>query len=191
MEGFERICRSGRNFRNRSAGSWCGTSNRLMCQSQRRDLPRRSPEEKNSSSQTWPHRSKSSPDVRPLPQGRSARLSRRWLDTPRRLLDAYQTSVFPCHCLPRCFSISCLLQRIDGLIRENGVLRFGGARHACVGAAELRQIALVFDARNIGVMPWTVLALVAHIIRPGGGIHHELCRGVAAPALQLRIDLLI
>src|SRR6266576_3250148 len=29
MEWFERRCRSGRSSRNPSAGSWCGTSNRL------------------------------------------------------------------------------------------------------------------------------------------------------------------
>src|SRR5438094_4450388 len=53
------------------------------------------------------------------------------------------------------------LQRIGGLILQNGALLFDGARHASFGAAELRQIALVFAARNIDVMPWTVLALVA------------------------------
>src|SRR5260370_7974386 len=39
MVSFERGCLSGRSCRNRSAGSWCGTSNRLACRLLRGALP--------------------------------------------------------------------------------------------------------------------------------------------------------
>src|SRR5260370_23737329 len=44
MEWFERRCRSGRSFRNPSAGSWYGTSNRSAVQLRPWNLPHRSPD---------------------------------------------------------------------------------------------------------------------------------------------------
>jgi hypothetical protein len=41
--------------------------------------------------------------------------------------------------------------------------------------------------RNVNVMPWTIVALVAHIIGPCGRVHHQIHRRAAAPALELRI----
>src|SRR5258708_12753025 len=46
MVSFERGCLSGRSCRNRSAGSWCGTSNRLAGLLQRRSLPLRNLDER-------------------------------------------------------------------------------------------------------------------------------------------------
>src|ERR1700739_3932350 len=63
------------------------------------------------------------------------------------------------------------LQRIGGLVFQDGALLFNRARHASFRAAVFRQVSLVLAPRYVDVMPWAVLALVAHIVRPGGGIH--------------------
>src|SRR6266852_5732405 len=46
MVSFEREYRFGRSFRNPSAGSWCGTSNRLAGLLRRRNLPLRNLDER-------------------------------------------------------------------------------------------------------------------------------------------------
>src|SRR5260370_40275702 len=46
MVSFERGCLFGRSCRNRSGGSWCGTSNRLAGLLQRRSLPLRNLDER-------------------------------------------------------------------------------------------------------------------------------------------------
>ena len=63
------------------------------------------------------------------------------------------------------------LQRIGGLVFQDCALLFDGARHTSFRAAVLVQLTLVLPSRNIDVMPGTILALVAHIIRPGRGLH--------------------
>jgi len=38
---------------------------------------------------------------------------------------------------------------------------------------------------------WTVVAFIAHVIRPCGCTHHQIRRRVAAPALELRVNGII
>src|SRR5882672_12008892 len=58
------------------------------------------------------------------------------------------------------------LQGIGGLVFQDGALLFDRAGDASISATELVQRPLVFPPRNIDVMPGSVLALVAYIIRP-------------------------
>ena len=79
-------------------------------------------------------------------------------------------------------------QGIGGLVFQDGTLLFNSARHTSLPTAVSAQIPLMFLPRNVDVVPRTVLALIAHIIRPCRRIHHQIRRGIPAPAFQLRID---
>src|SRR5260370_2370220 len=64
------------------------------------------------------------------------------------------------------------LQRIGGLLFQDGALFFNRARHTSFGAAVAVQLPLVFPPWNIDVIPGTILALVAHITRPARSLHY-------------------
>src|ERR1700687_791676 len=83
------------------------------------------------------------------------------------------------------------LQGIGGLVFQDGGLLFDCTRHTSLRTAISVQLPLMFPPRNIDVMPGTVLALIAHIVRPCRGIYHEVRRGIAAPAPQLRIHWVV
>jgi len=83
------------------------------------------------------------------------------------------------------------LQLVGRLILQDSALLPDRARDAAFAAAVLVQRALMLPQGNINVMPWTVVAFIAHIIRPCGSIHHQIHRRVAAPALEFRVDGII
>src|SRR5713101_2085301 len=89
-----------------------------------------------------------------------------------------------------CGTEGCVTRAIEEqrAVLKDSALLFDGARHTSFRAAVLVQLTLVLPSRNIDVMPGTVLALVADVIGPGRGIHHQVCRRIAAPASQFRID---
>src|SRR5882724_12133209 len=80
------------------------------------------------------------------------------------------------------------LQGVGRLVLQDGALLLDRARHTALAAAVLVQRALMLPEGNIDVVPWAVVAFIAHIIRPCGRIHHQIHRRVAAPALELRVD---
>jgi hypothetical protein len=64
------------------------------------------------------------------------------------------------------------LQRVGKPILQDGALLIDRARHAAFRAAVLIQRALVLPQWNVNVVPWAVVAFVAHIIRPCGRVRH-------------------
>src|SRR6267143_2892989 len=83
------------------------------------------------------------------------------------------------------------LKRIGGLVFQDGALLFDRARHTSLWTAVSVQFTVTFPPRNIDVMPGSVLALVAYIVRPCRGIYHQVRRSIPTPASQLRIHRVV
>src|SRR6266446_7261937 len=83
------------------------------------------------------------------------------------------------------------LHRVGGFVLQERALLLDRECDTTFSTAIFAERALVFPQRNVNVMPWTVVALIAHIIRPRGRVHHQIGRRVPAPALELRVDGII
>src|SRR5208337_404893 len=80
------------------------------------------------------------------------------------------------------------LARFGMAIPENGPLLGNGLGDAALPAAILLKRTARSPARNIDVMPRTILAFIAHVVRPGGTVRQQIMNRGTAIAFDLRIN---